>query len=145
MAISRRQGLQLVHSSFAYGFQPLSDSTLSLNCTREGGHRVATFISGPVLPAKMRGKKLDGLAHISDWYRLVSPVIGSNGFIITIDCCWLTMAELPAQHFLCPGGSCCSGSVTSRNIATGQYQLVALDLRRYPNEPSPDASARCGA
>ena len=41
---------------------------------REGGHRVSTFVSGPLLPPKMRGKKLDGLAAICDWYATVAAL-----------------------------------------------------------------------
>lgn len=44
----------------------------------EGGHRVPTFISGPALPSSMRGKTLDGLAHISDWYKTLVEGVASG-------------------------------------------------------------------
>ena len=34
----------------------------------EGGHRVAAFASGGLIPPSMRGRLLDGYIHISDWY-----------------------------------------------------------------------------
>ena len=34
----------------------------------EGGHRVAAFASGGLLPVSMRGRVLDGYVHVADWY-----------------------------------------------------------------------------
>ncbi|EGD72429.1 hypothetical protein PTSG_00448 [Salpingoeca rosetta] len=42
----------------------------------EGGVRTPTFVSGPVLPAHMRGKRLDGLMHVCDWYSTLCSVAG---------------------------------------------------------------------
>eukprot|EP00051_Salpingoeca_urceolata_P031212 m.10785 g.10785 ORF g.10785 m.10785 type:complete len:536 (-) comp3858_c0_seq1:56-1663(-) len=43
----------------------------------EGGFRVASFLSGGVLPAALRGTKWPGIAHSSDWYStIVQGVLG---------------------------------------------------------------------
>jgi len=42
----------------------------------EGGHRTPTFVSGPWLPDAMRGRRLDGLAHVTDWYVTFSGLAG---------------------------------------------------------------------
>lgn len=34
----------------------------------EGGHRVAAFVSGGLVPKVMRGQRLDGYIHVADWY-----------------------------------------------------------------------------
>ncbi len=36
--------------------------------TFEGGIRVNAFVSGGFVPESQRGKKLDGIVHIADWY-----------------------------------------------------------------------------
>lgn len=36
----------------------------------EGGVRVPGFVAGGVVPPAMRGKTLDGLVHICDWFGL---------------------------------------------------------------------------
>ena len=33
----------------------------------EGGHRVLAFVTGGLVPAAMRGKKLEGYVHAADW------------------------------------------------------------------------------
>ena len=35
----------------------------------EGGYRTPGFVTGGAIPAHMHGQSLDGLIHISDWYR----------------------------------------------------------------------------
>ena len=43
----------------------------------DGGVRVVSFVSGPLLPAARRGTRFEGLAHSSDWYAtLVEGVAG---------------------------------------------------------------------
>jgi len=42
----------------------------------EGGVRVPTFVSGGALPASMKGKELDGLVHVSDWFSTISAMAG---------------------------------------------------------------------
>ena len=34
----------------------------------EGGHRVAAFAAGGMIPQRMRGVVLDGYVHVADWY-----------------------------------------------------------------------------
>merc|ERR1712070_1045478 len=41
----------------------------------EGGIRVNAFVSGGYVPESMRGKKLDGMMHIADWYRTLAEGI----------------------------------------------------------------------
>eukprot|EP00043_Microstomoeca_roanoka_P012658 m.122869 g.122869 ORF g.122869 m.122869 type:complete len:533 (-) comp15556_c0_seq3:598-2196(-) len=42
----------------------------------EGGVRTPTIVSGPYLPAAMRGKRLDGMVHICDWYATFCNITG---------------------------------------------------------------------
>lgn len=42
----------------------------------EGGCRTPTFVTGGALPAAMRGKQLDGLAHVADWYATFAGLAG---------------------------------------------------------------------
>jgi len=42
----------------------------------EGGIRVNSFVSGGMVPAKMRGKKLDGLVALWDWYATFASLAG---------------------------------------------------------------------
>ena len=42
----------------------------------EGGVRVAAFVSGGLVPAAMRGAKLDGYVHISDWFSTFCGLAG---------------------------------------------------------------------
>ena len=46
------------------------------NIEREGGIRVAAFVSGGYLPESRRGKKEFGMIHIADWYTTFSEMIG---------------------------------------------------------------------
>jgi len=42
----------------------------------EGGVRVPTFVTGGVIPVAMRGKRLDGLVHVADWFSTFSELAG---------------------------------------------------------------------
>lgn len=42
----------------------------------EGGHRVLAFVTGGVIPASMRGKKLEGFIHGADWYATIAGLAG---------------------------------------------------------------------
>ena len=44
----------------------------------DGGVRVVSWISGPLVPPARRGAKWGGLAHSSDWYLLRKYVFGSE-------------------------------------------------------------------
>ena len=42
----------------------------------EGGTRVASFTSGPLIPEKMRGAKLEQFIHLADWYGTFAALAG---------------------------------------------------------------------
>jgi len=42
----------------------------------EGGIRVASFVSGGYLPSSMRGRELDGLIHMCDWWATFGALAG---------------------------------------------------------------------
>merc|ERR550537_2159035 len=42
----------------------------------EGGIRVNAFVSGGFIPEPVRGTKLDGMIHISDWYGTLCGLAG---------------------------------------------------------------------
>lgn len=42
----------------------------------EGGIRVNAFVSGGYVPEMQRGKKLDGIIHIADWYGTFCEIAG---------------------------------------------------------------------
>mgnify|MGYP006078772707 FL=1 len=45
----------------------------------EGGVRVSSFLTSPLLPASIQGTKFNGMAHSSDWYvTLVEGLAGGN-------------------------------------------------------------------
>jgi len=48
----------------------------SKNSQWDGGIRVAAFVSGGVVPTHMRGKKLDALSAVWDWYATIAAVAG---------------------------------------------------------------------
>lgn len=44
----------------------------------EGGHRTPAFISGGALPKKKRGKSVNGVMHITDWYATLCAMAGAD-------------------------------------------------------------------
>lgn len=42
----------------------------------EGGIRVVSFVSGPLVPEEMRGQKLEVFTHIADWYATFAALAG---------------------------------------------------------------------
>ena len=84
-----------------------------------GGVRVPTFVAGGVLPAKQRGKKLDGLVHVSDWYATFSELAGLG-------------TEIPAAG---PGSAdsiSAWGYISGRDASSGRTEIV-LDHRMFSN------------
>lgn len=45
----------------------------------EGGVRVASLVAGGFLPDAMRGRKLDGLIHMCDWWATFASLAGVSG------------------------------------------------------------------
>ena len=50
----------------------------SKNSNWEGGIRVPAIVSGGLLPAAQRGKHLDGVGHIADWYATILTLAGMD-------------------------------------------------------------------
>lgn len=42
----------------------------------EGGVRVPAFVSGGVVPRRMRGTRLDGYVHVADWLATIADLVG---------------------------------------------------------------------
>merc|ERR1719183_2365571 len=45
----------------------------------EGGVRVASLVAGGFLPDAMRGRELDGLIHMCDWWATFASLAGVSG------------------------------------------------------------------
>ena len=52
--------------------------TQSNGCAVEGGTRVCAFLNGGYLKPSLRGSKIEGMMHITDWWATLSTLVGQS-------------------------------------------------------------------
>lgn len=122
----------------------------------EGGVRVVSFVSGGWLPKSVRGKPIDGLMHIADWYATFAQLAGVDPTdskaaqvglppIDSLSMLGLLSGENRTSPRVELPLSYPSGGGGSRALISGKYKLVLDDKiisnGFFPGMTSPNGTA----